>query len=237
MKSKLPAALADVKIVAPSLVTETATLSMPEPASVTFHVKVWSCPSFWLPCEPPRTISGGVVSSSLTTTLCDAELLSAIAAGSEAAFEELRQRYRRAIEHVCCSVAPPDREDCAQEIFARVWRKASLFDPSRGSASAWLLTLARHTAINFQSVRHGWPPAELASDMSAVDPPDVDAFWLESALERLPERQRTVIELAYYDDMSERAIAAQLRVALGSVKSWKRRGLNRLATMLGEDAP
>ena len=167
----------------------------------------------------------------------DAELLSAIAAGSEAAFEELRRRYRRAIEHVCRSVARPDREDCAQEIFARVWRKASLFDPSRGSAAAWLLTLARHTAINFQSVRRGSPPAELASDVGAIDPPDVDAFWLEGALRRLPERERTVIELAYYDDMSERAIAAQLRVALGSVKSWKRRGLNRLATMLGEDAP
>lgn len=166
----------------------------------------------------------------------DVELLRATAAGSEPAFEELRRRYGRAVDRVCRSIARPDREDCAQEIFARVWRKASLFDPSRGSVAAWLLTLARHTAINFQSGRQGSPPAELQVDTSAVDPPDVEAFWLDAALERLPERERTVIELAYYDDMSESAIAAELRVALGSVKSWKRRGLNRLAALLGEDS-
>jgi len=46
-----------------------------------------------------------------------------------------------------------------------------------------------------------------------------------------------VIELAYFDDLSENAIARRLRVPLGSVKSWKRRGLNRLATLLGEESP
>ena len=65
---------------------------------------------------------------------------------------------------------------------------------------------------------------------------DVDAFWLEAALSRLSERERTVIELAYYDDLSESAIARRLRVPLGSVKSWKRRGLNRLASVLGEES-
>jgi RNA polymerase sigma-70 factor (ECF subfamily) len=65
----------------------------------------------------------------------------------------------------------------------------------------------------------------------------VDGFWLEAALARLPERERTVIGLAYYSDLSESAIAGRLRVPLGSVKSWKRRGLNRLATLLGEESP
>jgi RNA polymerase sigma-70 factor (ECF subfamily) len=46
-----------------------------------------------------------------------------------------------------------------------------------------------------------------------------------------------VIELAYYHDLSEQAIAGRLRVPLGSVKSWKRRGLNRLANLLGEESP
>ena len=46
-----------------------------------------------------------------------------------------------------------------------------------------------------------------------------------------------MIELAYYDDLSESAIAKRLRVPLGSVKSWKRRGLNRLASLLGEESP
>jgi RNA polymerase sigma-70 factor, ECF subfamily len=69
-----------------------------------------------------------------------------------------------------------------------------------------------------------------------VEAADVDAFWLEAALARLSERERTVIELAYYRDLSESAIAKRLRAPLGSVRSWKRRGLNRLASLLGEES-
>ena len=70
---------------------------------------------------------------------------------------------------------------------------------------------------------------------AAVGPPEVDAFWLDAALACLGDRERRVIELAYYDDLSESAIAGRLQVPLGSVKSWKRRGLNRLARLLSEE--
>jgi RNA polymerase sigma-70 factor (ECF subfamily) len=167
----------------------------------------------------------------------DAELLSATAAGSEQAFEELRDRYGGAVARVCRAVAGAEAEDCEQEVFARVWRKAALFDPARGSAPGWLLTVARRTALNSRTIDH-----ELESSGQHQEPavsvagPDVDTSWLEAALASLNERERTVIELAYYGDMSESAIAQRLRVPLGSVKSWKRRGLHRLATLLGEAA-
>jgi RNA polymerase sigma-70 factor, ECF subfamily len=166
----------------------------------------------------------------------DAELLHAISAGSEAAFEELRARYARAVARVCATVSGQDREDCEQEVFARIWRKAALFDPGRGSARAWLLTLARRTALNLQAGRRPPLPIEHEPLAEVAVPPGVDAFWLDAALARLSERERTVIELAYYDDLSESAIARRLGAPLGSVKSWKRRGLNRLATMLGEES-
>src|SRR5439155_3234195 len=86
----------------------------------------------------------------------DVELLRAIASGSGPAFEELRGRYRRAVERVCRAVTGSEREDCEQEVFARVWGKAALFDPARGSAAAWLLTLARRTALNQLAARR--PP-------------------------------------------------------------------------------
>jgi RNA polymerase sigma-70 factor (ECF subfamily) len=164
----------------------------------------------------------------------DAELLRAIGEGSEPAFEELRNRYRRAIERACQAIVGGELEDCAQEVFVRIWRKASLYDRSRGSAPAWLLTLARRTALNFRRRREVSLPGEL-QDENEVEPPDVDRFWIEAALERLPERERRVLELAYFHDMSQSAIAADLRVPLGSVKSWTRRGLHRLATLLDEE--
>ncbi len=163
----------------------------------------------------------------------DVELLCAIAGGSEPAFEELRGRYRRAVQGVCRAVEGSEREDCEQEVFARVWGKAALFDPARGSAAAWLLTLARRTALNQPARR---PPTPVDQEPGAADASDVDAFWLETALQRLSEQERTVIELAYFGDLSESAIARRLRVPLGSVKSWKRRGLNRLATLLEEES-
>jgi len=179
------------------------------------------------PRDPPPASAGA----------SDAELLHAIAAGSEAAFEELRDRYGRAVARVCRTVAGSDREDCEQEVFARIWRKAALFDAGRGSATAWLLTLARRTALNLKAPRRPLLLSDEEAALGAIEPPDVDAFWLDGALARLPERERTVVELAYYRDLSESAIAWHLRVPLGSVKSWKRRGLNRLASLLGEESP
>jgi RNA polymerase sigma-70 factor, ECF subfamily len=166
----------------------------------------------------------------------DAELLEATAAGSEAAFAELRGRYRAAVGRICSTIAGPDREDCEQEVFARIWRKAPLYDRRRGSAAGWLLTVARHTALSTHGGRRPPTPVDEEPDAEPVEPADVDAFWLVAALGRLPERERTVIELAYYDDLSESAIATRLRVPLGSVKTWKRRGLNQLAALLGEEA-
>jgi RNA polymerase sigma-70 factor (ECF subfamily) len=183
--------------------------------------------------QPQGTPSGRSAASARAS---DVELLRAIAAGSEPAFEELRRRYRHAVEGVCRAVAGSEREDCEQEVFSRIWAKASLFDPARGSAVAWLLTLSRRTALNLRAGRR--PPTPSEHDPEDASPPlELDAFWLGAALARLGERERKVIELAYYDDLSESAIAKGLRVPLGSVKSWKRRGLNRLASMLREDSP
>jgi RNA polymerase sigma-70 factor (ECF subfamily) len=168
------------------------------------------------------------------TGASDAELLEAIAAGSEGAFEELCGRYRRAVKRICGS-AGSDREDCEQEVFARIWRKAGLFDPRRGSAAGWLLTVARRTAVSVRA-GHATAPLDEEALAGAAEPADLDAFWLDGALARLGERERTVIELSYFDDLSESVIARRLRVPLGSVKSWKRRGLNRLATLLGEES-
>lgn len=177
-----------------------------------------------------------VVAGPAPAEASDADLLRAISEGSEPAFEELRHRYRRAIERACRQVVGGELEDCAQEVFVRIWRKASLYDRGRGSAPAWLLTVARRTALNFRQSHEAPLPDELL-DETAIEAPDVDRFWIEATLERLPERERLVIELAYFHDLSQSAIAAELRVPLGSVKSWTRRGLHRLATLLGEETP
>ena len=128
-------------------------------------------------------------------------------------------------------------EDLAAETFERALRRFKRFDPHRGTARTWLLTLARRTALNQLAARRPPIPVDHEPVAGVAEATDVDAFWLETALQRLSEQERAVIELAYYSDLSESAIARRLRVPLGSVKSWKRRGLNRLATLLEEESP
>ena len=184
---------------------------------------------------PQRSAQAGERDASgLAGAVTDAELLEAIAQGNESAFEEFRRRYQAAVERACRPLVGAELEDCAQEVFVRVWRKAPLYDRARGSGAAWLLTLARHTAVNLGRAGRRDLAADQVEPTAAASSDDVERFWLEAALERLPERERRVIELAYYSDLSESAIAQRLRVPLGSVKSWKRRGLHRLATLLGE---
>ncbi len=163
----------------------------------------------------------------------DAQLVEATAAGDERAFEELRSRYQRVVDRICRLLAGVGLiEDCVQEVMWRLWRKAALFDRRRGSFSAWLLTLARNVA---RSQRRHEPAAPIdALELAAPAEPVFEQAWLEQALASVPEVERRVLELAYLEDLTQVQIAARLGAPLGTVKSWKRRALNRLADELEE---
>jgi RNA polymerase sigma-70 factor (ECF subfamily) len=165
----------------------------------------------------------------------DAELLEAVAEGSEEAFVELRGRYRRAFDRICDLLLgrQRDQEDCVQEAFVRVWQKAPQYDRGRGSGAAWLLTVARSVAHNLGVKRVPEPWQELAEPVS--DEPALEAIWVRDALARLEPNEHRVLELAYFDDLSQSQIARQLDVPVGTVKSWTRRGLHRLADLIVEE--
>jgi RNA polymerase sigma-70 factor, ECF subfamily len=167
----------------------------------------------------------------------DADLLHAVADRDDAAFEELRRRYGGAVERTCRSTYRDGVEDCVQEAFIRIWQKARLFDARRGSAAAWILTLTRNVAHNLRA-KNGPQLRELPTDELPADsepPPEVDGVWLNAGLAQLGAQERRVIELAYFHDLTQAQIATRLRVPLGTVKSWMRRGLNRLAVLLAEE--
>lgn len=172
----------------------------------------------------------------------DADLLTAIADGSEPAFQELRRRYRRSVEGTCARISGTGCcEDCAQEVFVRIWQKARLYDSTRGSVAVWVSTLANNVARNHRrgqprDVPHA-PADERAADEAGGERLDIERFWISAALERLPHHERRVIELAYRHDMSQAQIARALNTPLGTVKTWTRQGLHRLATLLEEEEP
>ena len=172
----------------------------------------------------------------------DEDLLSRVAEGDRDAFGDLYRRYARAVLGLALRRLG-DRgraEDAVQEAFASIWRAARSYRRERGPVAPWLYAVARNAIADRGRARIE-PPAELPESASdSPGPADrAEQSWLawrvHRALEELPETERTVIELAYWSELSQSEIAGFLGLPLGTVKTRTRSGLRRLAEELEEE--
>lgn len=125
-------------------------------------------------------------------------------------------------------------EECAQEVMATLWRKAHLFDPSRASAATWIFTIARNRKIDALRKQRRPEPEELTWGPEA-EPDQADVLSLQQetdklaeAMAQLPQKQRDLIERAFFGDLSHSEIAAETGLPLGTIKSRIRLALDRL---------
>ncbi len=165
----------------------------------------------------------------------DSELLTRIASGNEEAFRILWDRFGAGVYTVCRRRLGDvgAAEDATQEAFTSVWRRAGTFDPARGSAAAWLYAVARNAAAQLARRGQGGTNLTMLDDQTAdaeYDP--VIRLAVLAALARLQATEREVLELAYFEDMTQTEIAKRLRLPLGTVKTRTRSGLHRLAGYL-----
>ncbi|MBL4916984.1 sigma-70 family RNA polymerase sigma factor [Tabrizicola sp. DMG-N-6] len=130
-------------------------------------------------------------------------------------------------------------EDCAQDVMAVLWNKAHLFDPARASVATWVFTIARNRRIDaLRKARRPepedlpWGP-EAEPDQQAALEMQQDTERLGEAIARLPEKQRVLIERAYFGDLSHTEIAAETGLPLGTIKSRIRLALERLRHKMG----
>jgi len=169
----------------------------------------------------------------------DADLLVRIADRDRIAFEVLYQRYIRSVFGLAMQrLRDRERaEDAVQEMFAAVWRSAGSYKPERGPAAPWLYAIARNAIVDRLRSRDELPmePPEMTSDEPG--PADrAESSWVSwrvhRALETLSEREREVIELAYWSGLSQSEVASFLDIPLGTVKTRTRSALARLADVL-----
>ena len=133
-------------------------------------------------------------------------------------------------------------EDLAQEALLAVWRKASLFDPSRAGAATWVFTIARNLRID--SLRRERPteplPEAERAEADCAPGADIELITAErdrllrSALAILPPEQAQLVQLAFYEDRPHRDIERVLGIPLGTVKSRLRMAMQRLRAALEE---
>lgn len=129
-------------------------------------------------------------------------------------------------------------EEVLQDAYLKIWHKARLFDRQQGSAMGWLITVLRRTALDrIRLVSSSASMVEISSD--AFDLEDVTQSLhrdtgddVRDCVQRLEDRHRRVILLAFYSGLTHEEMARHLGVPLGTVKSWVRRGLARLKSCL-----
>jgi RNA polymerase sigma factor (sigma-70 family) len=125
-------------------------------------------------------------------------------------------------------------EECTQEVMATLWHKAHLFDPTRASVATWIFTIARNRKIDMLRRNRRPEPEDLPWGPEA-EPDQEEALALQQesdklgyALRQLPEKQRELVEKAYFGELSHTEIAAQTGLPLGTIKSRIRLALERL---------
>ena len=137
---------------------------------------------------------------------------------------------------------PAQSEEVAQEVLLEVWRTASRFDPAKGSAPAWALTIAHRRAVdrvrseNASARREQKAAAEDITEtgnVAEIVEASLDRQRVNRCLDGLTELQRESIKLAYYGGYSYPEVAQLLDVALGTVKTRIRDGLIRMRDCMG----
>ena len=176
----------------------------------------------------------------------DEDLIHRAAEGRPEALAALYERYAPLVFGMARqAVDRATAEEIVQDVFFAVWKNAATFRPDRGRLRPWLLQIAHHRISNELRRRSRRPRTDsgpedetLAAVPDAGLAPDESAWLayrrdvLQSALEKLPPRERQAVGLAFFQDLSHEQVAAALRVPLGTAKSRIRAGLQRLRTGL-----
>jgi RNA polymerase sigma-70 factor (ECF subfamily) len=175
----------------------------------------------------------------------DEQLVRALAE-DPSALGPLYDRYGRLVYGLALAILAnqEEAEDLTQEVFLTLC-SGTTYDAARGSVGAFLTTLVRSRAIDrlrrrtrsVRLLRSQWesaPPLELPpTPLDRLATAQCSAR-VRQALGELPESERRVLEMAYYQGLTQAEIAEEIGAPLGSVKSWCRRGLIGLKRALGE---
>ncbi|MBL9154481.1 MAG: sigma-70 family RNA polymerase sigma factor [Verrucomicrobiales bacterium] len=179
----------------------------------------------------------------------DHQLMQRIASGDHDAFDAFCDRYSPLIFSTAYKVLnhAQDAEDVAHDVLLSVWQKADSYEPTKGTLVTWICTTTRNRSIDrVRSVQRRSAMHDRYESRQEIELPEAQASGrdevflsdarqiLESAVVELSPEQREVIEMAYFEGLTQRQIADRLNSPLGTVKARIRRGLQRLQGMIRE---
>jgi len=180
----------------------------------------------------------------------DRQLIQRVSQGDKMALEELYTRYSTPVFSLARYMLRHEAlaEEATQDIFLNVWLKASSYKPDRGEPRAWLMSVAHHKVIDIIRSRRRYiamsdpkdyetldllPSRRKATEEEAVL--NLEGERIRKALDTLPDAQRAVIVLAYYEGYSQSEMAQKLDQPLGTIKTRVRLAMQKLRIELEQD--
>jgi RNA polymerase sigma-70 factor (ECF subfamily) len=173
------------------------------------------------------------------------DLLGRVAQGDRAAFAELYDRTAPPVFGLVKRLLRDhaQSEEVTQEIFLEIWQSATRYEPARGGAMSWMLTMSHRRAVDRvrasqasrdRDARVGIRDHVPAFDSVAEDVEvQIESERVKEAMKRLTELQRQAVTLAYFGGYSHSEVSAMLKVPIGTVKTRLRDGMIRLRDELG----
>jgi RNA polymerase sigma-70 factor (ECF subfamily) len=172
----------------------------------------------------------------------DVALIRRMVEADETALGALYDRWVKSLYSLVMHLLqdPDEAEDVVEETFWQAWRKASSYEPSKGAVSTWLLTIGRRKALDRIRSRRRYKEDAVGRDKIFADlaAPGLDPSeqtegselrtHVRAALKELPAEQREVLELGYFDGLSQTEIADVTRQPLGTVKTRMRLAMQKL---------
>jgi RNA polymerase sigma factor (sigma-70 family) len=178
---------------------------------------------------------------SIKTTYTEAELIEGLKAHSEPVYGYLYDQYSKALFSIILQIIPQTEaaEDVLQEVFLKIWQNISTYDSSKGRLFTWMLNITRNHAIDRVRSKDFNKQAKTISIVDNVysNEPSVesriDDSGLKSVLKSLPEENRKLLELAYFQGYTQDEISKMLTMPLGTVKTKIRSTIIQIRKIIG----
>ncbi len=178
----------------------------------------------------------------------EVELMRQVASGDDRALEEIYRRYAGMLKALILRVVADygEAEEILQEVFVQAWRQADRYNHQRASVSTWLALIARSRSIDRIRTRKVVARTAVSAQLEKGDEhqsPEgmTDVLTqerrkrLSQALNKLPQEQRTVLELAFYQGLTQREISERENIPLGTVKTRTLLAMNKLRRSLASE--
>jgi RNA polymerase sigma-70 factor, ECF subfamily len=176
----------------------------------------------------------------LKSPLTEQDFVQLLQDGKPEQFAQLYDAFSSSLYGIIKKIIPDEEQaaDVLQDSFIKIWNKRDTYDSSKGSIFTWMLNITRNTAIDFTRSKYFISKSKIhklddnVSILSKIEdnPTNTDVLGMNEAMSALPSEQRQILDLMYFNGLSQDEISTEYNIPLGTVKTRARSAMTKLKT-------